>query len=88
VLCLWFLISVYFRSLTAFFFVFLELQEDLSQLETTCSSPEKIQLCIPHSTPKEEKETKVLSHTDSLLELNFFSTGHFFCLCSIHLLCR
>ncbi|XP_023711287.1 microtubule-associated serine/threonine-protein kinase 3 isoform X7 [Cryptotermes secundus] len=41
-----------------------ELQEDLSQLETTCSSPEKIQLCIPHSTPKEEKETKVPSEDD------------------------
>ncbi|PSN47850.1 hypothetical protein C0J52_01244 [Blattella germanica] len=41
-----------------------ELQEDLSQLETTCSSPEKLRLCIPQSTPKDEKDTKVPSEED------------------------
>ncbi|XP_069693816.1 microtubule-associated serine/threonine-protein kinase 3 isoform X2 [Periplaneta americana] len=41
-----------------------ELQEDLSQLETTCSSPEKFRLCIPQSTPKDEKDSKVPSEDD------------------------
>ena len=40
-----------------------ELQEDLSQLETSCASPDKFRLCIPHSTPKEDKDTKVMFST-------------------------
>lgn len=65
-----------FERIRCPFYVFLELQEDLSQLETTCSSPEKLQLCIPHSTPKEEKETKVLCHTDFVLQLTLFIIDH------------
>jgi hypothetical protein len=59
-------------SKSPFIFVFLELQEDLSQLETTSSSPEKFRLCIPQSTSKEEKETKVLTDFVSVLDRCLF----------------
>jgi len=56
-------------------FCILELQEDLSQLETTSSSPEKFCLCIPQSTSKEEKETKVLSNFRSVLDRYLFTAS-------------
>lgn len=73
------------NEILLFFVVFLELQEDLSQLETTNFSPEKFRLCIPQSTSKEEKETKVLSDFRSVLDCYLFIPS--LCLISYKFVC-